>query len=65
MLNKAIYKIRLTQNMNAKHTSNANTQKKKGRERKSDKITWSIFPSTPWKNLSILQTLDPVVRGKN
>ena len=55
MLNKAIYKTRLTQNMKAKHTSNANQKKpRRGeRERKSDRITWSLFPSTPWKNLSI------------
>ena len=59
MLNKVIYKTRLTQNMKAKHTSNAkkkkNKKKKKKRkgERKSDGITWSPFPSTPWKNLSV------------
>ena len=36
MLNKAMHKTRLTQNMKAKHTSNAKTKKnkKKGRERK-------------------------------
>ena len=50
MLNKAKHKTRLTQNMKAKHTSNANTKTR--RERKSDRITWSPFPSTPWKNLS-------------
>ena len=53
MLNKAMHKTRLTQNMKAKHTSNAK-KKKKGRERKkSDRITWILFPSTPWKNLSV------------
>ena len=36
MLNKAMHKTRLTQNKNAKHTSNAKSKKKKGRERKSD-----------------------------
>ena len=35
------------------------------RERRSDRITWSLFPSTPWKNLSFEQTLEPVMRGKN
>ena len=52
MLNKVMHKTRLTQNNKANHTSNAN-KNKKGRERKSDKITWSHFPSTPWKNLSL------------
>ena len=51
MLNKAMYKTRLTQNMKAKHTSNEKNKNTKGRERKSDRITWSPFPSTPWKNL--------------
>ena len=36
MLNKAVNKTRLTQNMKAKHTSNAKTKNKKGRERKSE-----------------------------
>ena len=35
------------------------------RERRSDRITWSLFPFTPWKNLSFEQTLEPVMRGKN
>ena len=35
------------------------------RERRSDRITWSLFPSTPWKNLSFEQTFEPVVRGRN
>ena len=49
-----MHKTRLTQNMKAKHISNAQKNKnKKGRERKSDKITWSLFPSTPWKNLFV------------
>ena len=43
--NKVMHKTRLTQNNKAKHTSNAN-KNKKGRERISDKITWSSFPST-------------------
>ena len=38
MLNKAMHKTRLTQNMKAKHTSNVKTKRQKG-ERKSDKIT--------------------------
>ena len=37
------------------------TQKQEERE-KSDRITWSPFPSTPWKNLSFEQTLEPMVR---
>ena len=55
MLNKAMHKTRLTQNMKAKHTSNEKkkTKNTKGRERISDIITWSPFSSTPWKNLSI------------
>ena len=36
--NKAMYKVRLTQNNMAKHTSNANKKTRKG-ERNSDKIT--------------------------
>ena len=52
MLNKAMHKTRLTQNTKAKHTSNAKTKTRKG-ERKSDRITWSPFLSTPWKNLFI------------
>ena len=55
ILNEAMHKTRLTQNSKAKHISNEKKKKKttKGRERKSDKITWSPFPSTPWKNLSV------------
>ena len=53
MLNKAMHKTRLTQNMKAKHTSNAKTKTQRGKERISDRITWSPFPSTPWRNLSI------------
>ena len=51
MLNKQSIKTRLTQNMKAKHISNAHTKTRRERE-KSDRITWSHFPSTPWKNLS-------------
>ena len=36
MLNKAKHKIRLNQNKKAKHTSNAYSKTRKGRERKSD-----------------------------
>ena len=57
-------KTRPTQNLKAKHTSNAYTKTRKDRE-KSDKITWSPFPSTPWKNLSFDKTLEPAMRGKN
>ena len=54
MLNKVIHKTRLTQNTKAKHTSNAKTKTRRGeREKKSDRITWSLFPSIPWKNLSV------------
>ena len=35
------------------------------RERRSDRITWSHFASTSWKNLSFEQTFEPVVRGRN
>ena len=34
MLNKASIKTRLTQNLKAKHTSNANTKTRKEREKK-------------------------------
>ena len=50
MLNKTKHKTRLTQNLKAKHTSNAHTKTRKEKE-KSDRITWSPFSSTPWKNL--------------
>ena len=46
MLNKAKYKNRLTQNLKAKHTSNAHTKTRREKQ-KSDRITWSPFPSTP------------------
>ena len=62
-----MHKTRLTQNMKAKHTSNAKKKKhasnaktktrrrerERERERIIDRITWSHFPSTPWKNLSV------------
>ena len=50
MLNNQSIKTRLTQNLKAKHISNAYT-KQEERE-KGDRITWNPFPSTPWKNLS-------------
>ena len=34
MLNKAMHKTRLTQNMKAKYTSNAKTKARRGRENK-------------------------------
>ena len=40
-------------------------ERERERERESNRITWSLFPSTPWKNLSVLKTLDPAMRGKN
>ena len=46
MLNKAMHKTKLTQNTKAKYTSNAKTKTRKG-ERKSDRITWNPFLSTP------------------
>ena len=52
MLNKTMHKTRLTQNTKAKHTSNAKTKTRRG-ERKSDRITWSPFLSTLWKNLFV------------
>ena len=51
MLNKAMHKTELTQNMKEKHTSNAHTKTRREKQKK-DRITWSPFPSTPWKNLS-------------
>ena len=62
-----MHKTRLAQNNKAKHTSNAK-QKHEGereRERKSDKITLSPFPSTPYKNLFVQRTLDPTMKGKS
>ena len=57
MLNKAMHKTRLAQNIKAKHTSNAKKKGGEGREREkereSNRITWSLFPSTPWKNLFV------------
>ena len=43
----------------AKHSSYE--KRKTRKERRSDKITWSPFLSTLWKNLSFKQTLEPVV----
>ena len=42
MLNKAMHKTRLTQNMKAKHTSNAKTKKKKRRGERGKKVTESL-----------------------
>ena len=39
MLNKAMHKTRLTQNMKAKHTSNAKTKTRKGER---EKVTESL-----------------------
>ena len=64
MLNNQSIKTRLTQNMKAKHTKNAHTKTRREKE-KSDRITWSSFPFTPWKNLSFDYTLESIVRGKN
>ena len=64
MLNKVKHKTKLTQNKKEKHTSNANSKNKKGRERKVTKSLRAFFPSTPWKNLSVQQILDPAVRGE-
>ena len=66
-------------NKQQKHVKQSNktrlTQKKKKalklckaktrKEKRSDRINWSHFPSTPWKNLSFEQTLESVVREKN
>ena len=51
MLNKAMHKTRFTQNTKEKHKSNAKTKTRRGEREKSDRITFSLFPSTPWKNL--------------
>ena len=65
-------KTRLTQSNKAKHTSNANSKTRKERERECvrerERVTKSLgafFLFTHWKNLSILQTLDSVMRVKN
>ena len=44
-------KTRLTQNLKAKHISNAHTKTRK-EKKKSDRITWSPIPSIPWKSIS-------------
>ena len=48
-----------------KTKQNKTKQNKKEGEIKSDKITLSLFPSTSWKNLSVEQTFDLAVKGKN
>ena len=64
MLNKAMHKTRLTQNTKAKHISNAKIKRRRGRERKSDRITWSPFLSIPQKNLSVQQALNLAMGGE-
>ena len=44
---KAKHKTRLTQNNKAKYTSNAKQKYEGERERISEGIIWSPFPSTP------------------
>ena len=46
MLKNQSVKTRLTQNLKVKHISNAHTKTRREKE-KSDRITWSPFPSTP------------------
>ena len=56
------HKTRLTQKLKNKHIVHARTK-----ERGSDLITWSFFPSTLWNwrtDLSFLRTIDPKVKGK-
>ena len=65
MLNKAKHKTKLTQNMKAKHASDAKTKTRRGEREKVNKLLRAFFPSTLWKNFFVLQTLDPAVRGKN
>ena len=65
MLNKAKHKNQTNSKRKQKHTSYANTNKKGEKERKSDRIIWSHFPSMPWKNLSFKCTLESTMRGKN
>ena len=65
MLNKAMHKTRLAQSKKAKHTSNAKTKTRRGEREKVTKLLGAFFPSTLWKNFFVLQTLDPVVKGKN
>ena len=50
MLNKAKHKNQTDSKIKAKPTSYAKTKHKKREE--SDRITWSPFPSTSWKNFS-------------
>ena len=62
MLNKAKNKTRLTQKVSKTHKK---CKQKQEDRQESDKITWSPFPSTPWRNLSFDQTFEPTVRGKS
>ena len=48
-----MHKTRLTQNMKAKHISNAKTKTKRGEREKVTKSLGAFFPSTRWKNLSV------------
>ena len=50
MLNKAKHKTRLTQKI--KQNTHKRCQQKQEDREESDRITWSPFPSTPWKNPS-------------
>ena len=43
MLNKTMHKTRLTQNMKAKHTSNAKTKTKRGEREKVTKSLGAFF----------------------
>ena len=43
MLNKTMHKTRLTQNMKAKHTSNAKTRTRKGEREKVTKSLGAFF----------------------
>ena len=53
MLNNANHENQTDSKTKKKNTQVMHKQKKKEEERKSDKITWSLFPSTPWKNHSV------------
>ena len=66
MLKKTQQSIKLDWLKTIKQNTQVRKNKnKKGRVRRSDRITRNLFPSTPWKNFSFEWNLEPEVRGKN
>ena len=57
MLNKAKHKTRLTQNMKAKHTSNANTKIRREREKVIKSLGNLFFPH-PGRTFPLIKPLN-------